>query len=204
MSENYRRCEIKRLSVNEIYVVCSSKVNSRNNESTNTISSWANFSIYEYVTNVLLDDFSNRIFLRCGATIVNTGVCNGVISRLELKLHRPIQWIICLIHFNELPLRHLFERKSSDPSSYTGDIGRILKGNEKLSLFAFNSIECELPGIDPTNLTCDQKCLLDICIAISSDVGSSDLAKRQPGTLKLARSLTTANRILRLYTRRVF
>ncbi|GBM61889.1 hypothetical protein AVEN_239154-1 [Araneus ventricosus] len=122
LSENWRRRDIKSLQVNEIYVVCSSKVNSRNNESTNTISFWANFSIYEYVTNAPLDDFSNLIFLGCDGTIVNTGVFNGVIRRLELKLQKPIQWIICLLHFNELPLRHLFECKSSDPSSYTGDI----------------------------------------------------------------------------------
>ncbi|GBN74056.1 hypothetical protein AVEN_64636-1 [Araneus ventricosus] len=55
------------------------------------------------------------------------------------------------------------------------------------SLVAFNSIECELPGIDSTNLSCDQKYLLDICTAISSGVGSSDLAKHQMWTLHLAR-----------------
>ncbi|GBN64644.1 hypothetical protein AVEN_102362-1 [Araneus ventricosus] len=118
-----------------------------------------------------------------------------VIRRLELKLHRPIQYIICLLHFNESPLRQLFERKSSGPSSYTGDIGRNLKVFEMLPLVAFNSIECELPGIDSTNLSCDQKYLLDICTAISSGVGSSDLAKRQPGTLHLAHRVTSANRI---------
>ncbi|GBL91508.1 hypothetical protein AVEN_208763-1 [Araneus ventricosus] len=90
LSENWRRCDIKSLLVNEIYVVCSSKVNSRNNESTNTISFGANFSIYEYVTNAPLDDFSNLIFLRCDGTVVNTGVFNGVIRKLELKLQRPI------------------------------------------------------------------------------------------------------------------
>ncbi|GBM70797.1 hypothetical protein AVEN_127343-1 [Araneus ventricosus] len=151
MSENCRQCDITSLPVNEIYVVYNSKVNSRNNESSNTISFWANFNIYAYVTNSPLDDFSNLIFLGCNGTVVNTGVLNGVICRLELKLHRPIQWIICLLHFNEFPLRHLFERKSSGPSSYTGDIGRNLKGCEKLPLVAFNSIECDLPGIDPTN-----------------------------------------------------
>ncbi|GBN82106.1 hypothetical protein AVEN_111204-1 [Araneus ventricosus] len=104
LSENWRQCDIKSLQVNEIYVVCSSKVNSRNNESTNTISFWTNFSIYEYVTNAPLDDFSNLILLGCDGTVVNTGVFNGVIHRLELKLQRPIQWIICLLHFNELPL----------------------------------------------------------------------------------------------------
>ncbi|GBO11630.1 hypothetical protein AVEN_43815-1 [Araneus ventricosus] len=199
MSKNCRRCDIKSLPVNEIYVVFSSKVNSRNNESKNTISFWASFSIYEYVSNVLLDDFSNLIFLGCDGTVVNTGVFNGVIRRLELKLHRPIQWIICLLHFNEFPLRCLFECKSAGPSSYTGDIGRNLKGGEKLPLVAFNINECELPGIDPTNLSCDQKCLLEICTVISCGDGSSDLAKRQPGMANFFRWLTTANRILRLY-----
>ncbi|GBL88020.1 hypothetical protein AVEN_133688-1 [Araneus ventricosus] len=198
-SENYRRCVITSLPDNEIYVVCGSKVNSRNNESTNTISFWANFSIYEYVTNTLLNDLSNLIFLGCDGTVVNTGVFNGVICKLELKLHRPIQWIICLLHFNELPLRHLFECKSSGPSSYAGDIGRNLKRCEKLPLVAFNSIKCELPGIDPTNLSCDQKYLLDICTSISSGVGSSDMVKCQKGSLNLAHWLTTGNRILRLY-----
>ncbi|GBN84214.1 hypothetical protein AVEN_155871-1 [Araneus ventricosus] len=41
--------------------------------------------------------------------------------------------------------------------------------------------------------------IIDIYADISSGVSSSDLAKRQPGTLNLARWLTTANRILRLY-----
>ncbi|GBM25593.1 hypothetical protein AVEN_181709-1 [Araneus ventricosus] len=127
MSENCRRCDIASLPINEMYVVCSSKVNCRNNESKNSISFWAHFSIYEYVTNALLDDFNDLIFLGCGGTVVNTEVFNGGIRRHELKLHRPTQWIICLLHFNELPLRHLFERKSSGPSSYTGDVGRNLK-----------------------------------------------------------------------------
>ncbi|GBM10981.1 hypothetical protein AVEN_1318-1 [Araneus ventricosus] len=75
-------------------------------------------------------------------------------------------------------------------------------------IFILQSVEICLPaffarcrevGIDPTNLSCDQKYLLDISTAISSGVGSSDLAKRQPGTLNLARWIKTANRILRLY-----
>ncbi|GBN65266.1 hypothetical protein AVEN_200997-1 [Araneus ventricosus] len=200
LSENCRRCDITSLPVNEIYVVCSSEVNSRNNESTNTISFLVNFSIYEYVTNALLDYFSNLIYLGCDGTDVNTGVFNGLILRQELKLHRPIQWITRLLHFNEFPLRHLFELKSSGLSSYTRDIERNLKGCEKLPLVAFISIEFKLPGIDPTNLSCDLKYLLDICTAISSGVVSSELTKLQPGTLNLARWLTIANRILRLYT----
>ncbi|GBM68926.1 hypothetical protein AVEN_207179-1 [Araneus ventricosus] len=140
-------------------------------------------SIYEYITTALLDDFNNLIVLGCVGTVMNTGMFNGVILRLELKLQRPIQWIICLLHFNELPLQHLFEcidSKSSGSSSYTGDIGRNLKGCEKLPHVAFNTIECALPGIDPTNLSCDQKYLLNICTAIDSGVCSSDRVRMRP------------------------
>ncbi|GBN93920.1 hypothetical protein AVEN_172103-1 [Araneus ventricosus] len=41
--------------------------------------------------------YQPSFFGGCDGTIVNTGVFNGVILRLELKLHRPIQWIICFI-----------------------------------------------------------------------------------------------------------
>ena len=41
-------------------------------------------------------------------TSVNTGVHNGVIRLNEHELGIPVQHIICLLHLNELPLRHLF------------------------------------------------------------------------------------------------
>ncbi|GBM71346.1 hypothetical protein AVEN_4656-1 [Araneus ventricosus] len=43
LPENWRQCGIKSFQVSEIYVICSPKVNSSNNESTNTIIIWANF-----------------------------------------------------------------------------------------------------------------------------------------------------------------
>ena len=42
----------------------------------------------------------------CGS---NTGPIKGAIRSLELRLKRPLQWLICLGHENELPLRHLIE-----------------------------------------------------------------------------------------------
>ena len=45
----------------------------------------------------------------CDSTNVNTGKVNGVIRRIELSLQRPLQWFICLLHTNELPLRKYFE-----------------------------------------------------------------------------------------------
>lgn len=45
----------------------------------------------------------------CDGTNVNTGHKAGVIRRLEETFEHPLQWLVCLLHTNELPLRHLFE-----------------------------------------------------------------------------------------------
>ena len=66
----------------------------------------------------------------CDGTAVNTGRVGGIIKRIEMFLERPVQWIICLLHLNELPLRHLFDDingKSSGPSTSTGEIGSQTK-----------------------------------------------------------------------------
>jgi hypothetical protein len=39
--------------------------------------------------------------------VVNTGVHRSVIQSIEEKLNKPLQWLICLLHMNELSLRHL-------------------------------------------------------------------------------------------------
>ncbi len=46
--------------------------------------------------------------IRADGTNVNPGKRGGVIRLLELHLQCPLQWNICLLHMNELPLRHLF------------------------------------------------------------------------------------------------
>ena len=43
----------------------------------------------------------------CDGTAVNTGRKEGFITRLENCLNKPLQWFVCLLHTNELPLRHL-------------------------------------------------------------------------------------------------
>ncbi|GBN19245.1 hypothetical protein AVEN_31025-1 [Araneus ventricosus] len=45
--------------------------------------------------------FSQLLAIGCDGTSVNTGWKSGVIRRLELKLCKPLQWVICLPHFNE-------------------------------------------------------------------------------------------------------
>jgi hypothetical protein len=70
-------------------------------------------------------------------TAVNTGCKNGVISLIEKDLNRPLQWIICMFHLNELPLRHLFKMldgSTSGPNTYKGIIGSAIEKDNKTTL----------------------------------------------------------------------
>jgi len=108
-----------------------------------------------------------------------------------------------LLHTNELPLKKLFSHldgPTSGPKGYTGDIGKQLPNCEKQTIAdRFLPIHAELPEIDFSDLSTDQKYLYEISHAISDGHISADLANRNPGTLSNARFLTLANRILRLY-----
>ena len=44
----------------------------------------------------------------CDGTAVNTEVEKGVIRMLETSLQRPLQWLVCQLLTNELPLRYFF------------------------------------------------------------------------------------------------
>ena len=138
----------------------------------------------------------------CDGTATNTGRKNGVIRNIEVKIQRPLQWFICLLHFNELPFRHLFEYLDGDttgPASFCGEIGKQLPGCEKLPVVHFEAIESEDIIITKTDLSKDQQYLLDIITAIQTGHCTPDLAVKDPGPLSHSRWLTCANRILRLY-----
>lgn len=72
------------------------------------------------------------------------GVDNRVIKLMEVSLKRPLQWLICMLHINELPfhdlVRHM-DKGNSGPSSHSGTIGKILKARVKVSLFEFIPIK---------------------------------------------------------------
>lgn len=141
----------------------------------------------------------------CDGTVTNTGYKGGVIRHIELQLNKPFQWLICLLHANELPLRHLF--KSLDgatfgPKVYSGPIGSSLLNCEKNPVISFSTIKGNLPIILKevvTQLSNDQKYLYEICSSIYRGYCSIELANRHPGNLSHARWITMANRILHFY-----
>ena len=60
-----------------------------------------------------------------------TGKSNGFIRNLEELLNKLLQWVICLLHTNELHLRHIFihlDGTTNSPATFTGPIGKKLSG----------------------------------------------------------------------------
>ena len=60
------------------------------------------------------------------ATNNNTGKTNGIMRKLEVELGRQLQWLVCLLHCNELPFRKYLSvvegGNTSGPSSATGSV----------------------------------------------------------------------------------
>ena len=145
---------------------------------------------------------SSLVAVGCDGTAVNTGHKSGVIVLLEKHLNRPLQWFVCLLHANELPLRHLFatiDGTTTGPNSYSGNIGKMLVKCLDLKVVAFQTIDTDLPDVNTELLSSDQKYLYEMCSAISRRSIPPDLANKDPGKLAHSRWLTCANRILRLY-----
>lgn len=62
--------------------------------------------IIKYLNNKSVD-LSALSVVGCDGTVVNTAYKGGVLSLLEAEMEKLLQWFICALHSNELPLRHL-------------------------------------------------------------------------------------------------
>ncbi|GBL85919.1 hypothetical protein AVEN_63232-1 [Araneus ventricosus] len=134
----------------------------------------------------------------CDGTNVNTGNKGGIIRLMELDLNRPLQWCICLLQANELPLRHLLnilDGATSGHTEFCRPIRKAIKTCEELPVAPFSSISVEnMPhNIDRIVLRNDQQYPYDICLAISRVECYSDMALRKPGSVAHSRWQTTAD-----------
>ena len=121
----------------------------------------------------------------------------------EKCLSKPLHWLICLLHLNELPLKTLFENldgKTSGPSNFQGEAGRKLNLCTKLPVTKFERIRCYLDALnlDLKVLSKVQKYLFEFYCGINSGKISQRLENLEPGPAVHSRWLTHANRILRL------
>ena len=124
-----------------------------------------------------------------------TGKHHGSIATLEELLQRPLQWAICLLHTNQLPLRHVFKHLdgvSASPDSFSGPIGKELNGLvsdwKVVNFRPLSSIEFPyLPQEVIQNLSSDQFYAYQICRAVISGKIENDLAQLEVGGLSHAR-----------------
>lgn len=110
--------------------------------------------------------------------------------------------VLCLLHLNELPFRHLsflVDGGMSSPTGFKGPIGKLLADCETLPVVSFRRLPFEDPGVDVDALSSDQRYLLRMCKAVSEGCCSQQLAATKPGPPDMSRWTTAAGRTLRLY-----
>ena len=120
---------------------------------------------------------------------VMTGKHHGSIATLEKLLQRPLQWVICVLHINELPLTHAFKHLdgvTASPDSFSGPIGK--KHNGLISdwkVTQFNPISSSefplLPKEVSDQLSSDQFYAYQICMAVISGRVDNDFAQLEVG-----------------------
>ena len=148
----------------------------------------------------------------CDGPVVNTGHNNGALKILQDFVQKVFQWIICLLHCNELPLRHLIEHidgKYLGPGAYAGPLMKEIVANRKagynLPVVQFQKIEgdvdTDLPDYVSENLNNDCKQLREHCLAIQTGHVPESLQNKTPPDFHQARWLTTAINILWKYER---
>ena len=104
------------------------------------------------------------IDIGCDGTAVNTRAKGGAIGMIELKLNKLVHWFICQLHANELPLGHLFQilnGKTTCFKGYSGNIGKLFNGCEKLDVVNFEPVPFDLFDMSQTCLSTDQQYLYE-------------------------------------------
>ena len=162
--------------------------------------------IYDWVEDH--DISESLIAIGADSTNVNTGWEGGAIQFLKKKLGRKLIWLICALHTNELPLRHLMAQldgKTQSNKAFSGPVGKIV---DKITNFRIKdtipniNVRIELIELKEEvrkSLSHDQKYLYDITSAIKSGIFPQSLKDRAIGPHDHARWLNLANRLCRAW-----
>ena len=140
-----------------------------------------------------------------------TGYRSGCIRILEELCGRPLTRAICLLHTNELPLRHVFmeiDGTTKSPDAFSGPIGSLL--DEVVSYWGVTSFTrivdtkfldnlLNYPNKVVEDLSTDQYYAYRICMGVMTGEIPEDLSWMEVGPLCHSRWLTLGCRILRYY-----
>ncbi|XP_049318586.1 uncharacterized protein LOC125780355 [Bactrocera dorsalis] len=145
----------------------------------------------------------------CDGEVSNTGTENGILRRFEVLLGRPLHWFVCLLHFNELPFRHLFcaleKSTTSGPRTDSGALTKLMETCKQIQVvpdfqrILLGNMPPSLSSEQEETLSTDAKYLYRIANAIHNGSCPEDLGNVKPGPIVHSRWLTKASRLLRLY-----
>jgi len=153
-----------------------------------------------------IDD--NLQAVQCDSTNTNTGRQGGVMPWIERKLGRKLIWLVCDLHTNELPLRHLIKELDGPTLSnnkWSGPIGKMLDSATELELdpnFTKITVGPPLIALKESvieDLSTDQYYGYMIVSAIRSSVVPTRLGNLEIGPVCHSRWLTTALRCCRIW-----
>ena len=136
-----------------------------------------------------------------------TGPHSRFIRSLEVLLNKPLQWSICLLHCNELPLQHILtilDGTTRSPDSFSDPIGKLLGTDvSEWPVVGFKRIQktnfAILPDKVIEDLSADQKYAYKICLAVSKESIEKDIQYLKVGPIVHSRWITLACRILHFY-----
>ena len=138
----------------------------------------------------------------------NTGPKIGAFKYMEQFLQRPLQRICCLLHYTELPFKHIvkiYAGPTSGPRSWSGKLGKKIVGlpENRQKVVQFEPIK-GLMKLDPGLLdNQDQKYFCELAVAIQEGpeylISKLGEDPELPGEMHSARWLKTASRIMRLF-----
>ena len=151
------------------------------------------------------------LVLGADSTSINTGWKGGAITHLEKMLGHKCHWAICMLHSNELFLRHLIEGIDGLTSCSTGFVGPVgkcladvnkMEYNPQFKVLPEGESFVDIPETILKSMSTDQKQTYKLCKAVKIGVLPPNLREIQCGPLSHARWLTTGMRIVFMWTRK--
>lgn len=122
----------------------------------------------------------NIVAVGCDGASVNTGPENGIIRRFEEQLNRPLHWVVCLLHLNEL-LMHAVMNYAGEYTKgsglYAGQIGRHLYECHTYPIILYKKVPLRfMPDMaEDVQLSTDQKHLYELAQAVNKGKMPADL-----------------------------
>ena len=159
------------------------------------------------------DALESLLAILLDGTAVNVGWKEGLFVHVERELQRKLLLISCMLHANELTVRHFFKfcdggHGTSGPESFAGPLGQTCKGDiHLLDVCNFEPIESSVPDLPEKvwkDLSMDQQLMYRTVKAITAGEVPTTLATIKCGPLNHAWWLTLAIRLLSLFTRTSF